>query len=97
MSDSSDVRMVFCAKLKQELPGLRRKPYPNELGERLYREVSQQAWDLWLEHSKRVVNEYRLDVMSPQGREVLLREAERFFFGDGGEAPPDYVPPGVSS
>jgi Fe-S cluster biosynthesis and repair protein YggX len=86
--------MVKCAKLGQELPGMIYKPYSNELGQRIYDTISQEAWRQWIEASKMIVNEYRLDLTSPQGQKLLMEQAEKFFFGDGTtEHPPDYVPP----
>ncbi|MES1171816.1 MAG: oxidative damage protection protein [Bacteroidota bacterium] len=87
-------RMVHCVKLGKELPGVIYKPFQNELGERIYQNVSQDAWRLWIEQSKMLVNEYRLDLTSPQGQKTLLDQAEKFFFGDGGvEQPKEFVPP----
>ncbi len=85
-------RMVRCAKLGQDLPAIVYKPFNNELGQRIYDSVSQQAWMMWIEFSKKIVNEYRLDLTSPQGQQMLLDQAEQFFFGSGGQAPPNYVP-----
>lgn len=87
-------RMVHCVKLKQELPGMPYKPFDDALGQRLYDSVSAEAWRQWVEHSKMIVNEYRLDLTTKKAHEVLREQCERFFFGDGGgEAPPDYKPP----
>jgi Fe-S cluster biosynthesis and repair protein YggX len=77
-------RMVKCAKLGQELPGIVYKPFNNELG---------QTWMMWVEFSKKIVNEYRLDLTSASGQNILLEQADRFFFGDGGQTPPEYVAP----
>ena len=85
-------KMVKCSKLGQELPGMSYKPFNNELGQRIYDSVSQQAWMMWVEFSKKIVNEYRLDLTSPTGQSVLLEQADRFFFGDGGQQPPEFVP-----
>ena len=85
-------RLVKCAKLGQELPGMSYKPFNNELGQRIYNQISQQAWMMWIEFSKRIVNEFRLDLSSPEGQKLLLEQAEQFFFGKGGENPPDYAP-----
>ena len=85
-------RMGKCVNLGQDLPGVVYKPFNNELGQRIYDNVSQQAWMMWVEFSKKIVNEYRLDLTSPSGQKLLLEQAEKFFFGDGGENPPDYVP-----
>ena len=86
-------RMVKCAKLNQELPAIVYKPFNNDLGQRIYDNISQQAWMMWVEFSKKIVNEYRLDLTSPSGQKILLEQADRFFFGDGGQAPPEFVAP----
>jgi len=85
-------RMVNCAKLQRELPGMPYKPFQNELGQRIYDEVSMDAWKMWLEHSKMVVNEYRLDLTSVEAQKILLEQCEQFFFGEGAALPPDFVP-----
>ena len=70
------------------------KPFDDALGQRIFDQVSFEAWKQWVEHSKMIVNEYRLDLTSKKAHEVLREQCERFFFGDGeGERPPDYVPP----
>jgi Fe-S cluster biosynthesis and repair protein YggX len=86
-------RMVKCVKLGKELPGMRWKPFEDELGQRLFENVSEEAWRLWLEHSKMLINEYRLDLMSPRATQILREQVEQFFFGEGSQLPPDYVPP----
>ena len=55
--------------------------------------ISQDAWKLWLEHFKMVMNEYRLAGGSEQANQVLFDQAEKFFFGEGAQLPPDYKPP----
>jgi Fe-S cluster biosynthesis and repair protein YggX len=88
------MRMVQCKKLGRELPGMKWKPFNDELGERLFASVSQEAWMGWLEHSKMMINEYRLDLMSSRAQQILREQCEQYFFGSGGAAPPpDYVPP----
>jgi Fe-S cluster biosynthesis and repair protein YggX len=87
-------RTVHCVKLKQDLPGMPYKPFDDDFGQRIYDNVSFDAWRQWVEHSKMIVNEYRLDLTSKKAHEVLREQCERFFFGDGGgAAPPDFVPP----
>ena len=53
-------RMVNCVKFQKELPGLDTLPWPGELGQRIYENVSAQAWKLWEERMKMILNEYRL-------------------------------------
>jgi Fe-S cluster biosynthesis and repair protein YggX len=84
---------VFCAKLKQELPGLPEPPFDSELGKKIYDNVSQQAWGQWMEHCKMLLNEYRLNPARKQDQEVIVKQMEQFFFGEGASRPAEYVPP----
>ncbi|MEP6861230.1 MAG: oxidative damage protection protein [Deltaproteobacteria bacterium] len=86
-------RLVQCMKLGREAPGMPYKPFNNELGQRIYDHISMDAWKMWLEHSKMIVNEYRVDLTSVKGHEMLLEQAEKFFFGEGAQLPPDFVAP----
>jgi Fe-S cluster biosynthesis and repair protein YggX len=85
-------RMVQCVKLGQESPGLERAPFKGELGDRVFNQVSAEAWKKWLEHSKMLINEYRLDLTSESGQRMWMTECERYFFGEGSSAPPEFVP-----
>ena len=85
-------RMVHCVLLKQEVPGLERSIYPGALGQRIYEQVSAQAWQLWLRHQTMLINEYRLSVIEPKARKFLEAEMEKFFFGGGADKPEGYTP-----
>jgi Fe-S cluster biosynthesis and repair protein YggX len=85
--------MVQCVKLGREAEGMRFKPFNDEFGQKLFDSVSQEAWKMWLEHSKMLINEYRLDLMSPAAQKVLREQCDKFFFGEGAQLPPDYVAP----
>jgi Fe-S cluster biosynthesis and repair protein YggX len=87
-------RRVFCVKFQRELPGLDEVPFEGHpLGQRIYENVSKEAWKLWLEHMKMIMNEYRLNLGDPKAQEFLLKQMEEYFFGEGAALPPDYVPP----
>lgn len=87
-------RMVMCAKLRKELPGLDEAPFDGHpLGQRIYENVSKEAWSMWVEHQKMIMNEYRLNLGTKQAQEFLLKQMEEFFFGEGSDLPPEYVPP----
>jgi Fe-S cluster biosynthesis and repair protein YggX len=89
------VRKVFCVKFQRELPGLDEVPFEGHpLGRRVYENVSEPAWKLWVEQMKILMNEYRLNLADPRAQEFLLRQMEEYFFGEGAAFPPDYVPPG---
>lgn len=86
-------KMVHCIKLKREAEGLDRVPYPGELGQRIFEQVSKSAWQDWLKFQTMLINENRLSPMDPKARKFLVEQMEKYFFGDGGDLPPDYVPP----
>lgn len=87
------MRTVHCVKMGKDGEGLDRPPFKNELGQRIFENVSKEGWKAWLAHSTMLINEYRLDLSSKQGTEFLLKQADAFFFGDGGAKPEGYVPP----
>jgi Fe-S cluster biosynthesis and repair protein YggX len=86
-------RMVQCVKFGRELPGLDRVPWRGELGKRVYESVSKDAWKLWVEHSKMVMNEYRLNPLDPNSQKIMEEQMELFFFGAGSALPEGYVAP----
>jgi Fe-S cluster biosynthesis and repair protein YggX len=90
-------RMVQCIKLGKEAEGLDRVPIKGELGQRVYDQVSKEAWKQWIAHSTMLVNEYRLELGTPEANRVWLAELEKFFFGAGSTAPEGYVPPSETS
>ena len=85
---------VKCVKLGFEADALDRPPFKGDFGQKIFENVSKQAWATWLEHSKMLINEFRLDLTSLKGQEIWMTECERYFFGDGSHLPPDYVPEG---
>jgi Fe-S cluster biosynthesis and repair protein YggX len=87
------VRTVRCVKLGQELEGLEKPPMKGEVGKKVFENVSKRGWQMWLEHSKMLINEYRLDLTSERGQRIWMDELDRFLFGEGSALPPDYVPP----
>ena len=82
---------VHCVKLGRQAEALDRPPYPGELGQRLYQNVSKEGWQLWLRHQTMLINEYRLSVVDPQTRKMLEQEMEKFFFGEGSDKPEGYT------
>ena len=86
-------RKVFCVKFQREMPGLDEPPFDSELGRRIYESVSEEAWKMWGEHCKMILNEYRLNPANRQDQEILVKHLEDFFFGQGAALPPGYVPP----
>ena len=85
-------RTVHCVKLNEDLEGLDAAPIRGEMGDKIYNTISKKAWNMWIEHSKMIVNEYRLSMASPDARAVMRKEMEKFLFGEGAAPPPDFKP-----
>src|SRR5512133_2190859 len=87
-------RKVFCVKLQRELPGLDEVPFEGHpLGQKIYENVSKDAWKMWVEHMKMIMNEYRLNLGTREAQEFLLQQMDNYFFGEGAALPPGYVAP----
>lgn len=86
-------KTVFCQKLQKEAEGFDQPPYPGEMGQKIKDNISQEAWQMWLNHQTMLINEYRLNMLDPEGRKFLEEEMDKFFFGSGSAKPEGYVPP----
>ena len=86
-------RKIHCAVLDEELDALSFQPYPGELGKRIFDTISQQAWQRWMAHQTMLINENRLSPLNPDHRKFLETEMEKYFFGEGSEAPEGFVAP----
>ena len=91
-ADESEQRKVFCVKLKRELPGLDAPPWPGPLGQRIYEQVSAEAWEQWEERMKMILNEYRLLPFQKEAQQIMAQHMEAFFFGDASGMPEGYTP-----
>ena len=85
-------RMVMCVKFQKSMPGLDSPPWPGELGQRIYDNVSLEAWKMWEERMKMILNEYRLLPFQKEAQELVAKHMEEFFFGESAALPPGYVP-----
>ena len=86
-------RVVKCIKLGREAEGLDFAPYPGELGQRIFDNVSKEAWKQWLDQQKMLVNENRLSLADKKARDYLAQQMDKHFFGSGADAAAGYVPP----
>ena len=85
-------RTVFCVKFKKEMPGLSEVPFEGHpLGQRVYDNVSKEGWGLWIEHMKMLMNEYRLNLSTPEAQEFVIKQMDDYFFGEGSALPAGYV------
>ena len=85
-------RTVFCLKFQKDMPGLDKLPWPGELGQRIYDNISAEAWKMWEERMKMILNEYRLMPWQKEAQELVRKHMEDFFFGESAALPPGFVP-----
>jgi Fe-S cluster biosynthesis and repair protein YggX len=74
--------MVQCVKLGKEAEGLDMAPYPGELGQRIFENISKEAWQMWMGQQTILINEHRLNVIDPEHRAFIEQEMEKFLFGE---------------
>ena len=86
--------LVNCSKLKRELSALDRPPFPGELGQRIFENISKDAWQQWKDYSVLLVNHYGLNLADPESQKFLTQAMEEFLFSDGGEMPEGWSPQG---
>jgi len=86
-------REVMCTKLGETLEGLDFAPFPGPLGQKVYENVSKEAWKQWLGQQTILINEYRLSSLDPKAQSFLKEEMEKFLFsGEEIEMPKEFNP-----
>ena len=75
-------RIVHCVKLGTDEVGMKFQPLPNELGKRIFDNVSQKAWEQWIRMQTMIINENRLNLADPDARTYLAQQMEQYFFGE---------------
>ena len=83
-------RKVICIKLGKEAEGLDYAPWPGELGQRVYDNVSKEAWQDWLRQQTILINEYKLNPLDAEHKRYLAAQMEAYFFGDGITMPDEW-------
>lgn len=87
-------RRVNCVVLNHDAEGLDAPPYPGELGQRIYEQVSKEGWLAWLNRLAMIINENQLNTADPRSIKVIERHMEGFFFkaNNQGVAPAGFNP-----
>jgi Fe-S cluster biosynthesis and repair protein YggX len=86
-------RMVQCIKLGREAEALDRLPYPGPLGQKIFENVSKEAWAGWIKFQTMLVNENRLNLADLAARKYLAAQMDSYFFGAGTQMPEGFIPP----
>jgi Fe-S cluster biosynthesis and repair protein YggX len=86
-------RKIFCRKYQEELEGMLAPPFPGPMGDDIFNNVSAKAWQEWLEHQTRLINEKQLNMMDLTARTYLTEQRTRFLAGEDIDEAEGYVPP----
>ena len=89
-------RTVVCSRYQKELPGLDKPPVPGPNGEKIYANVSQQAWDEWQQLQTMLINEKHLSLIEPDARKYLSEQMWRYFNNETVDRAEGYIDPDKS-
>ncbi|MCC6953777.1 MAG: oxidative damage protection protein [Deltaproteobacteria bacterium] len=72
---SDPTRVVHCSKLGQQSPGLTRPPFTGPIGQKIFENVSAQAWSMWADDMMiKIINEYRLNLAEKSDYDKLITQ-----------------------
>jgi len=69
---------IFCKRSACEMERMEESPIKGPLADLILENVSQQAWDEWIEASLVMLNEYRLNLLNPKHQEVYDQQMLAF-------------------
>ena len=67
-----------CRRCGQANPRMEEPPFSTEIGQKIYEAICQPCWREWIAQSIKVINEYRLNLISPQGNEIYEQHMKEF-------------------
>ncbi|MDR2365351.1 MAG: oxidative damage protection protein [Zoogloeaceae bacterium] len=85
-------RTVNCVKLGVKAEGLDFPPLPGALGQKIFEQVSKDAWQQWIRLQTMIINENRLSMADPSHRQYLMEQTSDHFFGQGADRVSGHVP-----
>ncbi len=86
-------RTIFCTFLKRDAEGQDFQSWPGALGQRIYNEISKEAWAAWQAKQTMLINEKKLSMMQREDRQFLEQEMISFLFENKEIEIKGYVPP----
>ena len=77
------VTCVRCGQTRDQQPF---PPFPNSVGQRVFREICAVCWAEWLKLQQQLINHYALNLREPGPREFLLQQMDQFLFTSAPQA-----------
>lgn len=72
------MKKIFCRYFKAEKDALNRPPMAGPIGQILLENVSEEAWNEWLEAQIKIINEERLDLSEEKAQRRLFQQMVQF-------------------
>lgn len=73
-------KIIFCNFFKKKLKKQNFQIYPGKLGKRIYEEISEKAWKVWIKKQTILINEQKLNMFNVEDRKKLENYMKKFFF-----------------
>ncbi|MFL6209965.1 MAG: oxidative damage protection protein [Pyrinomonadaceae bacterium] len=71
---------ITCKHCGQQRPALGYAPFPNEIGQRVGREICNPCWQEWLKKQSMIINHYGLDLSNPDAQNFLFDNMKGYLF-----------------
>jgi Fe-S cluster biosynthesis and repair protein YggX len=71
---------LTCSRCGQTRARMAFKPFPTELGQRVYDQICAVCWAEWVKYQQALINHYGLNLQDPQARSFLYQNLEQFLF-----------------
>jgi Fe-S cluster biosynthesis and repair protein YggX len=72
---------IHCVRCGQDRGQMAFRPFPSELGLRVYEQICGNCWAEWLKTQQQLINHYGLNLRDPQAKDFLFTNMEQFLFG----------------
>ncbi|WP_422667436.1 oxidative damage protection protein [Buchnera aphidicola] len=73
-------RIIFCQFLQKKSEGQDFQSYPGKLGEKIYKNISKDAWKKWISYQTMFINENKLNMFNFKDRKKIEEEMKLFLF-----------------
>ncbi|WP_343188601.1 oxidative damage protection protein [Buchnera aphidicola (Neophyllaphis varicolor)] len=71
---------IFCKFLKKISKKQENKVYPGKLGDKIFKEISEEAWKIWTLQQTIIINEKQLNMLKREDRQIIENEMINFLF-----------------
>jgi Fe-S cluster biosynthesis and repair protein YggX len=72
---------IHCVRCGQDRAPMAFRPFPNDLGQRVFAQICGVCWAEWLRTQQQLINHYGLNLRESQAKEFLFANMDQFLFG----------------